>query len=110
MSCLGSIFCLPLHCWDSTCNLLPRTAYAPAHHGYYYYRPYNYQHVLAHQETPIGAESHAPYTTTVFDLIYDELLTDAEKQPQRGTPGIEALPGRSNALPNLEDILKGSQD
>lgn len=93
-------------CLDSTCDMPPHYPYQSSGHGYYYFRPYNYQHVLAHQENPIGSESHAPYTTTLFEPIYDQLLTDEEKQMKGAKFGMQKLPRTSKALPDLEDILK----
>jgi len=84
----------------------PHYPYEPCGHGYYYYRPYNYQHLLAHQANPLGSESHAPYTTTLFESVYDQLLTDEEKQMNKTNFGMHKLPRTSKALPDLEDILK----
>ena len=93
-------------CLDSTCDMPPHYPYEPCGHGYYSYRPYNYQHVLAHQSNPIGSESSAPYTTILFEPIYDRLLTDEEKQMKGAKLGMRKLPRTSKALPDLEDILK----
>ncbi len=93
-------------CLDSTCDMPPHYPYQPSGHGYYSYRPYNYLSVLAHQSNPIGAESSAPYTTTLFEPVYDQLLTDEEKQMKGAKMGMHKLPRTSKELPDLEDILK----
>lgn len=93
-------------CLDSTCDMPPHYPYEPRGHSYYLYRPYNFQHVLAHQTNPIGSESFAPYTTTLFGPIYDQLLTEEEKQMKGAKFGMRKLPRTSKELPDLEEILK----
>jgi hypothetical protein len=93
-------------CLDSTCDMPPHYPYEPCCHGYYSYRPYNYQHVLAHQANPIGSKSSAPYTTILFGPIYDQLLTEKEKKMKGAKFGMQKLPRTSKELPDLEEILK----
>ena len=93
-------------CLDSTCDMPPHYPYQPSAHGYYSFRPYNYQHVLAHQANPIGSESFAPYTTILFGPVYDRLLTEEEKQMKGATFRMHKLPSMSKELPDLEDILR----
>lgn len=82
----------------STCDLYPHYAYYPKDHGYYYFRPYNYTHVLEHQQTVLkwGGDPRNPYSTHVLANLFVNV--------QHPAPTPLRLQGVS--LPQLEDLLK----
>ncbi len=94
------------NCWDrhlmNYCmgpgDLHGHYPYYPEYHGYYYFRPYNYEHVLQASAfaAQIGGDPTAPYSV--------EFLKDAFP-----LASPEPLPLRNNStkpqLPLLEDLL-----
>lgn len=94
--------------WKTTGDMYPHYPYAPAYHGYYYFRPYNYTNILRQKGEIIalGGNPKAPYAHKMFDRIYEQIdLTAYEEAPADGdgVPGLEPI---HNKLPSLEDILK----
>ncbi|MBN71025.1 MAG: hypothetical protein CME32_17290 [Gimesia sp.] len=94
--------------WKTTGDMYPHYPYAPAYHGYYYFRPYNYTNILRQKGEIIalGGNPKAPYAHKMFDRIYEQIdLTTYEEAPADGdgVPGLERI---HNELPSLEDILK----
>ncbi len=87
----------------STFDLYPHYAYPPEHHGYYYYRPYNYVHVLEHQSSVIrlGGDPRNPYSVRMFDAIERDF---ALRHPQIVVP--EETLRLDERLPLLEDLLR----
>lgn len=82
----------------STCDLYPHYPYYPKDHGYYYFRPYNYIHVLEHQQTVLkwGGDPRNPYSTQVLANLFVNV------QHPVSTP----LRLQGVSLPHLEDLLK----
>jgi hypothetical protein len=87
----------------STCDLYPHYAYYPKYHGYYYFRPYNYQMIAEHQRFAacIGLDPRMPYSLSVFDRVYANFT---EKYTPTHGPIGTALP-QGSGLPLLEDLL-----
>lgn len=80
-------------------------AYYPAHHGTYYFRPYNYTNVLEHKEQVmrLGGERHNPYSVAMFDGVYASIIGESPELAKE--PVIEdTLPGKTE-LPNIENLL-----
>ncbi|TWT51586.1 hypothetical protein KOR42_34740 [Thalassoglobus neptunius] len=90
----------------TTGDMYPHYAYKPEHHGYYYFRPYNYVTVLEQQEIGVrlGENRNHPYSIEVFDRIYGEWYADAS--PSAPLSETDWLPD-SDQLPNLEELLYG---
>lgn len=90
----------------TTGDMYPHYAYYPAHHGYYYYRPYNYTTVLEHKQTGmlIGANYNDPYSVAMFDDIYDAYYATMPKRFDPA-PHLNEIPG-SDTLPDIEELLK----
>lgn len=83
------------HWMDSTCDMYPHYAYYPENHGYYYYRPYNWEHYG--QDTPrmLGLGYAAPYSEDGFRELKP---TAVVQQP--------VLAPRRKSLPKLEELLQ----
>jgi len=103
------------HWWKvcrSTCDMPQHLPYYPACHGYYYFLPYNYCHVLQHKQLAplLGAEPIAPYETReLFDRIYVQVLGDEAFEP--GTEGtLEPITPDDEVLPDLQDLLESKHD
>lgn len=89
----------------TTGDMYPHYAYYPKHHGYYYFRPYNYTNVLEHkaQVVGLGGSHYHPYSVAMFDGIYSDYYKDHPVI----TPIIidrSNVPGASE-LPILEELL-----
>jgi hypothetical protein len=84
--------------------------YAPAYHGYYYYRPYNYRHVLDHRDNLLGDSSIAPYFSTVFEHLYVEFPKKSYNLDPADTPADRLIPPAPAKLPKLKDLLDGGSD
>ncbi|HWL07831.1 MAG TPA: hypothetical protein VNQ76_05485 [Planctomicrobium sp.] len=97
-------YCKQICHLHSTCDLYPHFAYFPEHHGYYYFRPYNYTTVLAHQSIAgrLGVDPANPYSVSLLNPILDHF---AEKYPAREDSYEQVLPQRVS-LPLLEDMLE----
>ena len=92
-------------CWDrhliNYCigpgDLHPHYPYCPVYHGYYYFRPYNFQHVFQDAQTAaqMGGDPRAPYSVEFLKPLFPPAP-------------IEPLPMSplSRALPNLEELLR----
>ncbi len=72
-------------CEDGTCTMHPRYPYFPPLHGYYYFRPYHFLHVIEHQFAvdDWGGDPRNPYANTIFQRVYAEYRADRAKSPQR---------------------------
>ena len=98
------------HCWDSTYDMPQHIPYSPAFHGYYYYRPYNYRHVLNHRDQLLGDTSIAPYISMIFGKLYAEFPIESYN-PNSGERTVDRLISPAPAkLPKLEDLLDGGSD
>lgn len=95
--------CCKRHCLHSTCDMYPHYAYFPEHHGYYYFRPYNFMHVFQHQEQvlQLGGDSRNPYSVSMFAPLHREF---DERVPRIHEPE-ERVRLQEVPLPQLEDLL-----
>ena len=98
-------WCYRKHWCRSTCDMPPHYAYPPESHGYYYFRPYNYRHVLfAQQIAPLlGADPIAPYETEMFQKFYAD-VPDIDLG-NKGDDTLKSITPEIEELPNLEDLL-----
>lgn len=89
----------------TTGDMYQHHAYYPAHHGYYYFRPYNYTNVLEHKATiaSLGGEPSHPYSVAMFAPIYDNFYLTTPKIVEP-VMSLNMIPGASQ-LPNLEKLL-----
>lgn len=92
-------------CWDrhlmNYCigpgDFYPHYPYLPVNHGYYYFRPYNFEHVYRDAEAAarMGGDPRAPYSVEFLRCYFPpapvEEVTVSGMEPQ---------------LPLLEDLLK----
>ncbi|MEX0704137.1 MAG: hypothetical protein WD069_18705 [Planctomycetales bacterium] len=92
----------------STCDMPPHFPYFPEYHGYYYFRPYNWQHVWMHQALApmLGEAPHTPYATTAFDAIYEQVLPAGHEEEDTARQTLPFSPGLERGLPDLEELLK----
>jgi hypothetical protein len=103
-------------CWwfglRSTCDMPSHFPYPPAFHGYYYFQPYNYTHVLQHQQMAplLGAEPFAPYEATNLQKIYVDVLGEEEAARPAGDGRLKSLTPDAGKLPLLEELLEGRHD
>ena len=94
--------------WKTTGDMYPHYPYTPVYHGYYYFRPYNYQNILRQKGEIIalGGDPKAPYSHKMFERIYQQIdLTAYEESPTNGEE-LPVLEPVRTPLPSLEDILK----
>lgn len=92
-------------CEESTCDMYQHHAYYPMLHGYYYFRPYNYQNVVEQKSLGpgLGEKYVAPYQTTSFAMLYRDIESGYD------TPRMWEIPKpkpTSEGLPDLQEILK----
>jgi hypothetical protein len=92
------------HRAHTTGDMFPHYAYYPQHHGYYYFRPYNWMHVLEHQAriVAMGGDSRNPYSVAIFDPIYEDF---EQRFPQILEPPAGSVQPLGSGLPNLEDLM-----
>lgn len=59
-------------CILSTCDMVQHYPYFPPLHGYYYFRPYSYNEMVAQREVAllIGEDRQNPYSNRIFAQIY----------------------------------------
>jgi len=97
-------------CKDSTCNLYPHYAYPPEHGGYYYFRPYNYTNVLAHQQTVTlwGGDARNPYSRAMFVPVYEQFENTTYEPNNKPSQALGTLPELAKKLPDIEDLLKAA--
>lgn len=59
----------------STCDMAPPEWSCAETHGYYYFRPYNYGHVAAHQEfaSAWGIDPRNPYSNEFLKTVYEQV-------------------------------------
>jgi hypothetical protein len=95
--------CCKRHCLHSTCDMYPHYAYFPEHHGYYYFRPYNYMHIFEHQQQvlQLGGDPRNPYSVSMFAPLHREF---EERVPRIHEPE-ERVRLQEPPLPQLEDLL-----
>ena len=95
-------------CKDSTCNMHPHYAYQPEHHGYYYFRPYNYTNVLAHQSVVAqwGGDPRSPYSRAMFIPVYEQFENTTYEPNSKPSQSLSTLPNLSKTLPNLDELVK----
>lgn len=93
------------HCYcRSTCDMPPHFAYYPKYHGYYYFLPYNYSHVLRDIEAvrALNGDPRMPYSTAMFAAVYSEgVYEEAAGFNRVPTP----FPTVSRTLPDLQQLL-----
>jgi len=97
------------YCFSSTCDMIQHYSYFPKNHGYYYYRPYNYIHVLEHQyqALSLGGDPRAPYLGRMFDKVYEEYAGVDYEENGLEAKRLPSLTRRTSVLPDLEAIMKG---
>jgi hypothetical protein len=100
----GGLSKLKHHCCccdgiHSTCDLYPHYAYYPMHHGYYYFRPYNYTTVLLQQGqiVKMGGDPRNPYSA--------QLIANINVPSAVPTTSPTRLLRQGPTLPLLEDLL-----
>lgn len=80
-------------------------AYHPESHGYYYLKPYNYQHLPVHQEfaASFGGDPRNPYDTSLLDDLGGEFHADGTNEVSsdgwRTTPSVlstDSMPDNSD--------------
>lgn len=88
----------------STCDMYPHYPYFPEHHGYYYFRPYNFAHIFQHTEEAVmilGTPWH-PYSVSIFDTI--PIPVGPEMPGTEPSEEFQLQPIHRD-LPKLEDLL-----
>ncbi|MDA0834264.1 MAG: hypothetical protein O3A29_13375 [Planctomycetota bacterium] len=95
-------------CWTTTGDMHQHYPYFPRYHGYYYYRPYNYIHVLEHQyqALSLGGDPRAPYQNRQFERVYERHAAARYDEADSTTYIIPLLRDASTPLPDLQDILE----
>jgi len=89
--------------FHSTGDMYPHYAYFPEHHGYYYFRPYNYTNVFKHrqQALQLGVSPSNPYSISMLNPLFEQFaLTHLAP-----VDDYEKLPPSRKSLPILEDVL-----
>lgn len=99
-------------CKDSTCNMYQHFPYQPDNHGYYYFRPYNYTAVWQHQQwiATIGGDPRNPYSHSVFIPVYEQFENTTYEPDSKPSQTLQVLPHVSKELPDLEKLLKKSDE
>ncbi|MFN0197554.1 MAG: hypothetical protein ACKVT0_12490 [Planctomycetaceae bacterium] len=97
-------------CWSTTGDMHPHYPYFPRHHGYFYYRPYNYIHVLEHQyqALSLGGDPRAPYHNRQFERVYERHAAARYEEQSASTIFVPTLNRTSRPLPNIQDILESN--
>jgi len=91
-------------CIHSTGDMYPHFPYYPEHHGYYYFRPYNYTNVLLHQSQglQLGVNPGNPYSVSMLNPLFEQFaLTNISRDDD-----YDRLPPQRDSLPKLEDLLE----
>jgi len=90
-------------CVHTTGDMHPHYAYQPEHHGYYYFRPYNYVNVLEQKQlvVALGGDFKSPYSLAMFDGIYADFEATVPPLPEQPSPLVED----EEALPLLDALL-----
>lgn len=94
-------------CWDSTYDMPQHYPYPPVYHGYYYYRPYNYAHVLRAKQQLLGDSAIAPYSSMVFEQLYADFPRQSFNPDPEKIYVDPRLPATPKELPNLQDLVNG---
>lgn len=83
----------------STCDMYPHYAYYPKHHGYYYFRPYNYTNVLAQQQIAVrlGGDARYPYSA--------QLLANLNQSAAQPAATSTKVLRQGPMLPLLEELV-----
>lgn len=97
-------------CWDSTYDMPQHHPYPPVYHGYYYYRPYNYSHVLRAKQQLLGDSAIAPYSSMVFEQLYADFPKQSFNPDPEKIYVDPRLPETPKELPNLQDLLNGGSE
>jgi hypothetical protein len=87
-------------CFDSTCNLFPHVPYYVEPKTYYYFRPYNHNHIFVQQNQVMrwGGDPRHPYANEIFQQVYRDL------DGQAAEPGV---PSAAPITPNAAPITPG---
>ena len=72
----------------STCDMAPPEWSCAETHGYYYFRPYNYGHVAAHQEFAAawGIDTRNPYSNEFLKSVYEQV--EEKWRLEAGQPAV----------------------
>jgi hypothetical protein len=111
-SCVDAALCSPcctpccrrMNCLDwlhfhSTCDLYPHYWYQPESHGYYSFRPYNWQHVEQARTAIPGRDLKYPFSTDSIDVL--EASAGNEKT-RASTKNSDMIRPRGQHLPSVE--------
>lgn len=92
----------------TTGDWYPHFAYLPAFHGYYYYKPYNFTHVLRdmRRDQVLGEIPFMPYSTLMFAEVYHDAENAAYVPFGPPEPTVRPLSPVSKPLPDLEVLLR----
>jgi hypothetical protein len=87
-------------CFNSTCNLFPHVPYYVEPKTYYYFRPYNHNHIFLQRDQVMrwGGDPRNPYANEVFQQVYRDL------DGQSAEPGA---PSAAPITPNAAPITPG---
>jgi hypothetical protein len=79
--------------------MYPHYPYPPAYHGYYYFRPYNHEHVLRDSEiaAQMGGDPLAPYSVEFLKAKFPPAIIEP----------IPTVPVKEQ-YPLLEDVLQAN--
>jgi hypothetical protein len=98
----------------STCDLGHDHYFCSESHGYYYFRPYNYNPIASHQDyaRKWNIDTRNPYNNEVFQQIYREVeLTSGEETviTDRPAPAEVVPPQKLNSKPNASPLKSGQK-
>jgi hypothetical protein len=79
--------------------MYPHYPYPPVYHGYYYFRPYNHEHVLRDSEiaAQMGGDPLAPYSVEFLKAKFPPAIIEP----------IPTVPVKEQ-YPLLEDVLQAN--
>jgi hypothetical protein len=81
-------------------------AYYPESHGYYYFQPYNYQHLPAHQQfvASFGGDIRNPYDVSILDDLAAGGPAEASMPQDNWRPAANPF---LNDARNAEELAPG---
>jgi hypothetical protein len=99
-------------CCYSTCDMYPHYAYFPAHHGYYYMRPYNHQLVAVQRDWVVqfGGDARAPYSNEYLKDRFANLDIPGRPDNKIRSRQLPSLPSLADDLPDLQELLNAPEE